>query len=87
MCTRVNKPPGCGGCAARSSGQGQRLQHVRARGCAGPISIGKASIAAISPDSDYYFFVATSKNSRTHAFARSASEHERNVQKYVQSDP
>src|SRR4051812_46022844 len=41
----------------------------------GPISNpGKASIeATLSPDgSDYYYFVATSKNSRNHAFARTA---------------
>lgn len=55
----------------------------------GPISNpGKASIeATLAPDgSDYYFFVATSKNSRNHAFARTVEEHERNVKKYVASD-
>ncbi len=55
----------------------------------GPISNpGKASIeATLSPDgSDYFFFVATSKNSRNHAFAKTAEEHERNVKKYVSSD-
>ncbi len=55
----------------------------------GPISNpGKASIeATLSPDgSDYYYFVATSKNSRNHAFAKTAEEHERNVKKYVASD-
>ena len=48
----------------------------------GPISNpGKASIEAmLAPDgSDYFFFVATSKGSRTHAFARTVDEHERNV--------
>ena len=52
----------------------------------GPISNpGKASIeATLSPDgSDYFFFVATSKGSRSHAFAKTVAEHERNVQKYV----
>ena len=52
----------------------------------GPIANpGKASIeATLSPDgSDYFFFVASSKGSRSHAFARSVAEHERNVQKYV----
>lgn len=55
----------------------------------GPISNpGKASIeATLAPDgSDYFYFVATSKNSRNHAFAKSAEEHERNVKKYVSSD-
>jgi UPF0755 protein len=56
----------------------------------GPISNpGKASIAAtLAPDgSDYLFFVATSKNSRNHAFARTAAEHQKNVDKYVSGDP
>lgn len=55
----------------------------------GPISNpGKASIeATLSPDgSDYFYFVATSKSSRTHAFAKTVDEHERNVRKYVASD-
>lgn len=55
----------------------------------GPISNpGKASIeATLAPDgSDYYYFVATSKNSRNHAFARTVEEHERNVKKYVAGD-
>ncbi len=55
----------------------------------GPISNpGKASIeATLAPDgSDYFYFVATSKNSRNHAFAKSVEEHERNVKKYVSSD-
>lgn len=54
----------------------------------GPISNpGRASMAAtISPDgSDYLFFVATSKGSRSHAFAKSIDEHKRNVAKYVGS--
>ncbi len=56
----------------------------------GPISNpGRASMAAtISPDgSDYLFFVATSKNSRNHAFAKTVDEHKKNVAKYVQSEP
>lgn len=55
----------------------------------GPIANpGRASIeATLSPDgSDYFFFVATSKGARTHAFARTAAEHQRNVDKYVASD-
>lgn len=54
----------------------------------GPISNpGKASMAAtLAPDgSDYLFFVATSKGSRSHAFARSIDEHKKNVAKYVKS--
>lgn len=52
----------------------------------GPIANpGRASIeATLAPDgSEYFFFVATSKGSRSHAFARTTAEHERNVQKYV----
>jgi len=55
----------------------------------GPISNpGKASIeATLSPDgTDYFYFVAISKNARNHAFAKTAEEHERNVKKYVSSD-
>ncbi len=55
----------------------------------GPIANpGKASIeATLSPDgSDYFYFVATAKGARTHAFAKTADEHERNVRKYVGSD-
>jgi UPF0755 protein len=54
----------------------------------GPIANpGKASIeATLSPDgSDYFFFVATAKGSRSHAFAKTVDEHERNVKKYVGS--
>ena len=56
----------------------------------GPIANpGKASIeATLSPDgSEYFFFVATAKGARTHAFAKTADEHERNVKKYVGSEP
>ncbi len=56
----------------------------------GPISNpGRASIeATLNPDgSDYFFFVASSKGSRSHAFAKTVTEHERNVQKYVESAP
>jgi UPF0755 protein len=56
----------------------------------GPIANpGRASmLATISPDgSDYFYFVATSKNSRTHAFARTVKEHNDNVAKYVKGDP
>lgn len=50
----------------------------------GPIcNPGKASMeAAIDPDgSDYLYFV--SRDGRNHAFARTVSEHERNVDKYM----
>lgn len=89
-CTKAGKPPGC-----------ERLRTAQLRDKdnpyntyeheglpPGPISNpGRASIeATLSPDgSDYYFFVATSKGSTEHAFARTQAEHERNVQKYVQS--
>ncbi|MCX5741272.1 MAG: endolytic transglycosylase MltG [Proteobacteria bacterium] len=52
----------------------------------GPISNpGRSSIeAAMTPDgSEYLYFVATSKNSRSHAFAKSYDEHKRNVDKYL----
>ena len=55
----------------------------------GPIgNPGRRSIeATLAPDgSDYFYFVATSKSSRTHAFARTMAEHKRNVEKYVASD-
>lgn len=54
----------------------------------GPISNpGRASMSAtISPDgSEFLFFVATSKGSRSHAFAKSIDEHKKNVAKYVGS--
>jgi len=56
----------------------------------GPISNpGRKSIeATLAPDnSDFLYFVATSKNSRTHAFAKTLDEHQRNVKKYVSGDP
>jgi peptidoglycan lytic transglycosylase G len=54
----------------------------------GPIANpGRASMeATLTPDgSDYLYFVATSKNSRNHAFARTAADHEKNVEKYKAS--
>lgn len=54
----------------------------------GPISNpGRSSIeAAMTPDgSEYLYFVATAKNARSHAFARTYDEHRRNVEKYVNS--
>lgn len=54
----------------------------------GPIANpGRASIeGTLSPDgSDFFYFVASSKGARSHAFARTVSEHEKNVRKYVDS--
>ncbi len=92
MCTKVGKQAGC-----------ERLRTAQLRDKdnpyntyeheglpPGPISNpGKASIeATLSPDgSDYYFFVASQKGSTEHAFARTMAEHQRNVAKYVSSDP
>ncbi|HVV81625.1 MAG TPA: endolytic transglycosylase MltG [Kofleriaceae bacterium] len=54
----------------------------------GPIcNPGRSSMAAaMDPDgSDYLYFVA--RDARNHAFARTAAEHERNVQRYMQLNP
>ena len=92
MCTKLGKPPGCERLHAAQLHDVDNAYNTYTHDKLppGPISNpGKASIAAtISPDgSDYFYFVATSKNSRNHAFARTAEDHERNVKKYVQSDP
>lgn len=92
MCTKVGKPPGCERLRRAQLDDKDNAYNTYAHEGLppGPVSNpGRASIAAtISPDgSDYFYFVATSKNSRNHAFARTAAEHERNVQKYVESDP
>jgi UPF0755 protein len=92
MCTKVGKPPGCERLRRAQLDDKENPYNTYAHEGLppGPISNpGRASIAAtISPDgSDYFYFVATSKNSRTHAFAKTASEHERNVRKYVDGDP
>lgn len=91
MCTKVGKPPGCERLRrAQIDDQDNPYNTYAHEGLPpGPIANpGRASIAAtISPDgSDYFYFVATSKNSRTHAFAKTVAEHERNVRKYVASD-
>ena len=91
MCTKQGKPPGC-----------ERLRTAQLRDKDNPYNTyeheglppgpianpGRASIeATLSPDgSNYFYFVATSKGSTEHAFARTLAEHERNVKKYVQSD-
>ncbi|MBS1121452.1 MAG: aminodeoxychorismate lyase [Deltaproteobacteria bacterium] len=91
-CLKAGKPRGCDRLhRAQLDDQDNVYNTYQHEGLPpGPISNpGKASIAAtISPDgSDYLFFVATSKNSRNHAFARTVAEHQKNVAKYVSSDP
>jgi UPF0755 protein len=90
MCTKVGKPPGCERLrSAQLHDKDNPYNTYEHEGLPpGPISNpGRASIeATLSPDgSDYYFFVATSKGSTEHAFARTMAEHEKNVAKYVQS--
>lgn len=90
LCTKAGKPPGCERLRRAQLDDRDNPYNTYAHDGLppGPISNpGRASIAAtISPDgSEYFYFVATSKNSRNHAFARTAAEHERNVKKYVDS--
>jgi UPF0755 protein len=91
LCTKAGKAPGC-----------ERLRRVQLDDKDNPYNTyqheglppgpignpGRRSIeATLAPDgSDYFYFVATSKSSRTHAFARTMTEHKRNVEKYVASD-
>ncbi|HEU0029035.1 MAG TPA: endolytic transglycosylase MltG [Kofleriaceae bacterium] len=91
FCTKQGKPPGCDRLhAAQLHDKDNPYNTYEHDGLPpGPIANpGKASIAAtISPDgSDYLYFVATSKNSRSHAFAKTLDEHKANVAKYVASD-
>lgn len=90
-CVKAGKPMGCDRLHRAQLDDADNPYNTYAREGLppGPISNpGKASIeATLSPDgSDYFYFVATSKNSRNHAFAKTAEEHERNVKKYVASD-
>ncbi|MBA3499742.1 MAG: endolytic transglycosylase MltG [Myxococcota bacterium] len=90
MCTKVGKAAGCERLrSAQLNDKDNPYNTYEHEGLPpGPISNpGKASIeATLSPDgSDYYFFVATSKGSTEHAFAKTMAEHEKNVAKYVQS--
>ncbi|MEJ7602474.1 MAG: endolytic transglycosylase MltG [Kofleriaceae bacterium] len=90
MCTKVGKPPGCERLRSLQLEDSDNPYNTyRHEGLPpGPIANpGKASIeATLSPDgSDFFYFVATAKNSRTHAFAKSMDEHRRNVEKYVNS--
>jgi UPF0755 protein len=91
VCTKAGKPPGCERLhRAQLDDKDNAYNTYQHEGLPpGPISNpGRRSIeAALAPDgSDYLFFVATSKSSRSHAFARTAAEHKRNVEKYVASD-
>lgn len=90
MCTKQGKPPGCERLrTAQLQDKDNPYNTYQHEGLPpGPISNpGRASIeATLSPDgSDYFYFVATSKGSTEHAFARTLAEHERNVKKYVDS--
>lgn len=91
MCTKVGKAAGCERLRrAQLDDKDNVYNTYQHEGLPpGPISNpGRKSIeATLAPDgSDYLYFVATSRNSRTHAFARSMAEHKRNVEKYVASD-
>ncbi len=90
MCTKVGKPPGCERLRTAQLRDQDNIYNTYAHEGLppGPISNpGKASIeATLSPDgSDYFFFVATSKGSTEHAFAKTMAEHQKNVAKYVSS--
>jgi UPF0755 protein len=92
LCTKAGKPPGCERLRrAQLDDQDNPYNTYQHEGLPpGPISNpGRRSIeAALAPDgSDYFYFVATSKSSRTHAFARTMTEHKRNVDKYVSGEP
>lgn len=92
MCTKVGKPPGCERLRrAQLDDQENPYNSYAHEGLPpGPISNpGKKSIeATLQPDgSDFFFFVASSKGSRTHAFAKTMAEHKKNVEKYVDSAP
>ena len=90
MCTKVGKQAGCERLrSAQLDDKDNPYNTYEHEGLPpGPISNpGRASIeATLSPDnSDYFFFVATSKGSTEHAFAKTMAEHQKNVAKYVQS--
>jgi UPF0755 protein len=92
LCTKVGKPPGCERLRrAQLDDKDNAYNTYQHEGLPpGPISNpGRKSIeGTLAPDgSDYFYFVATSRSSRTHAFARTVAEHKRNVEKYVASDP
>lgn len=91
LCTKAGKPAGCERLRrAQLDDKDNAYNTYQHEGLPpGPIgNPGRRSIeATLAPDgSDYFFFVATSKSSRTHAFARTMAEHKRNVEKYVASD-
>jgi UPF0755 protein len=92
LCTKAGKPPGCERLRrAQLDDADNAYNTYQHEGLPpGPISNpGRRSIeAALAPDgSDYFYFVATSKTSRSHAFARTLTEHKRNVERYVASEP
>lgn len=92
LCTKAGKPPGCERLRrAQLDDKDNAYNTYQHEGLPpGPISNpGKKSIeATLAPDgSDFFFFVATSRNSRTHAFARTLAEHRRNVSKYLTAEP
>jgi len=92
LCTKAGKAPGCERLRrAQLDDKDNPYNTYQHEGLPpGPISNpGRKSIeATLAPDgSEYFYFVATSKNARTHAFARTIGEHKRNVEKYVSSDP
>lgn len=91
MCTKVGKAAGCERLRRAQLDDKDNAYNTYAHEGLppGPISNpGKKSIeATLQPDgSDYLFFVASSKGARTHAFAKTIAEHERNVKKYVSGD-
>jgi UPF0755 protein len=92
LCTKAGKPPGCERLRRAQLDDKDNVYNTYQHDGLPPGPIGnpgRRSIeATFAPDgSDYFYFVATSKSSRTHAFARSMAEHTRNVEKYVASDP
>lgn len=92
LCTKAGKAPGCERLRrAQLDDKDNPYNTYQHEGLPpGPIgNPGRRSIeATLAPDgSDYFYFVATSKSSRTHAFARTMAEHKRNVEKYVASGP
>lgn len=92
LCTKAGKPPGCERLRrAQLDDKDNPYNTYQHEGLPpGPISNpGRKSMeATFAPDgSEFFYFVATSKSSRTHAFARTAAEHKRNVDKYVASEP
>ena len=92
LCTKAGKPAGCERLRRAQLDDKDNVYNTYQHDGLPPGPIGnpgRRSIeATFAPDgSDYFYFVATSKSSRTHAFSRTMAEHRRNVEKYVASDP